>query len=242
MRRAHLLVLILTTPFLLGCERADVVIYSALDQVHSEPLIKKFERDTGLTVRARYDQEAVKTVGLVNALVSEADNPKCDVFWNNELVHTIRLKNKGLLAPYVSPSAEGIPDKWKDEEGYWTGFAARARVLILNTDVAKKVEPDVAKWPTSTMDLLDPKWKGKIVSDDPLKPGPGNGTFLFFYQHPDYSLSNSQESIAFDRYRVKKRWQPRDIYYDNCFYPIPSTYLLYRRFYHLSFSGALRLD
>ena len=47
----------------------------------------------------------------------------------------------------------------------------------------------------SYRDLLDPKWKGKIVTDDPLKPGPGNGTFLFFYQHPDLGPSFIRELL-----------------------------------------------
>lgn len=38
---------------------------------------------------------------------------------------------------------------------------------------------------TSYKDLLQPKWKGKMVIDDPRKPGPGQATFAFFYQHPD---------------------------------------------------------
>ncbi len=151
-----------------ACGRADVVIYSALDQVHSEPIIRQFEEETGLTVRAQYDLEAVKTVGLVNKLVDEADNPKCDVFWNNELVHTVRLKKKGLLAPYESPSAEEIPARFKDPDHTWTGFAARARVLILNTELASKVVPDESEWPTKTADLLDPKWKGQIGMAKPL--------------------------------------------------------------------------
>jgi len=37
----------------------------------------------------------------------------------------------------------------------------------------------------SYKDLLDPQWKGKIVIDEPRKPGPGQATFLFFYLHPD---------------------------------------------------------
>ncbi len=37
----------------------------------------------------------------------------------------------------------------------------------------------------SYKDLLDPKWKGKIVADDPRKSGPGQSTFLFFYLHPE---------------------------------------------------------
>jgi iron(III) transport system substrate-binding protein len=37
----------------------------------------------------------------------------------------------------------------------------------------------------SYRDLLDPKWAGKMQSDDPRRPGPGNATFIFFYLHPD---------------------------------------------------------
>ena len=37
----------------------------------------------------------------------------------------------------------------------------------------------------SYKDLLDPKWKGKMVADDPRTPGPGQATFAFFYMHPD---------------------------------------------------------
>ncbi len=37
----------------------------------------------------------------------------------------------------------------------------------------------------SYKDLLDPKWKGKIAVDDPRKAGPGMGTFLLFYLHPE---------------------------------------------------------
>lgn len=151
-----------------ACSRPDVVIYSALDQVHAEPIIRQFEEETGLTVQAQYDIEAVKTVGLVTRLVTEADNPKCDVFWNNELVHTVRLKTKGILAPYESPSAGDIPARFKDPEHYWTGFAARARVFILNTKLATKAFPDESEWPTKTADLLDPKWKGQVGMAKPL--------------------------------------------------------------------------
>ena len=37
----------------------------------------------------------------------------------------------------------------------------------------------------SYKDLLDPKWKGKIVADDPRKAGPGQATFTFFFLHPE---------------------------------------------------------
>jgi iron(III) transport system substrate-binding protein len=146
----------------------DVVIYTALDEPHSEPILAEFERETGLKVKMIFDQEATKTVGLVSQLVEEQSNPKCDVFWNNELVHTIRLKRAGITAPYRSKSAEDIPAEWKDAEGHWTGFAARARVFILNTEAAKQVQPDEGKWPKSTADLLDPMWSENMGMAEPL--------------------------------------------------------------------------
>ncbi len=55
-------------------------------------------------------------------------------------------------------------------------------IIFVNT---KMVNPEEF---TSYKSLLDPKWKGKIVIDDPRKPGPGNATFLFFYLHPELGM------------------------------------------------------
>ncbi len=51
--------------------------------------------------------------------------------------------------------------------------------LFVNKDMVKPGEIKSYK------DLLDPKWKGKMVADDPRTPGPGQATFAFFYMHPD---------------------------------------------------------
>lgn len=118
----------------------DVVIYCALDQVHAEPLIERFEKETGLTVRAEFDVEANKTVGLVARLRNEQAAPRCDIFWNNEIANTVALAEEGLLAPYASPSAKDIPAQFKSKADLWTGFAARARILIVNTDMLDPAE------------------------------------------------------------------------------------------------------
>ncbi|MFH1998945.1 MAG: extracellular solute-binding protein [Planctomycetota bacterium] len=160
------LLLVLTAGLFFSCsrEKPDVVIYCALDQNFSEPLLKAFEKKTGLKVQALYDVEAQKTVGLVRKITSEMNNPQCDIFWNNEIVNTIKLKNMGALESYKSPNAAGIPDGFKDSEGYWTGFAARARVFIINTELL----PDPAAWPSSYKNLVDPAWKGKGGTAKPL--------------------------------------------------------------------------
>ncbi len=131
----------------------DVVIYCALDQVDSEPILREFEKRTGLKVLAEFDVEAHKTVGLVRRIREEKSRTRCDVFWNNEIAHTISLANEGLLAAYDSPNAASIPELFRDPERQWTGLAARARVFIVNTDL---VDPAEIK---GMWDLVDPKWK-----------------------------------------------------------------------------------
>lgn len=149
---------------LIGCGgKPDVVIYCSLDKNFAEPFLAEFQKESGLKVRAIYDTEAVKTVGLVTTLVEEKDNPRADIFWNNELGNTVKLQNLGLLAPYKSKNAETIPDTFKDPDGYWTGFAARARILIVNTDLVPEADT-----PQSMYDLLDPRWKGKCGIARPL--------------------------------------------------------------------------
>ncbi len=144
-----------------GAKDRVVVVYTALDEMYSQPILEAFERETGIEVRAVYDTEASKTTGLRTRLMAERDRPRADVFWNNEVAQTILLKNEGILEPYRSPAAEAIPAAYKDPDGYWTGFAARGRVLIYNTDLVQ--DP-----PQSIQDFLDSRWKGKAAIGKPL--------------------------------------------------------------------------
>jgi iron(III) transport system substrate-binding protein len=112
-----------------------VVLYCSLDEPFSRFIQEDFHARTGITVRFLTDEETDKSVGLRGKLMSERANPQCDVFWNNEPGNTEVLRQAGLLQPYKSPAAAGIPDRFMDPDGYWTGFAARARVLIVNTQL-----------------------------------------------------------------------------------------------------------
>ena len=138
----------------------EVVVYTSVDQIYSEPILELFEKQSGITIKAVYDVEASKTVGLVNRLIAEKNNPQADVYWANEPIRAEVLKQRGISAPYFSKNAKGIPDKFKDKEGYWTGFSARARVLVVNKNVASK--------PKSIAAYTNPKWKGKAVIANPL--------------------------------------------------------------------------
>ena len=139
------------------------MVYTALDKEFSEPILARFEAKTGIRVLAKYDVEATKTVGLVNAIRGEKDRPRCDVFWNNEIVNTIRLKNEGLLQPYEPRAAAQFPAVFRDPDRCWTGFAARARVLLVNTTLVRPEEE-----PSSIRALADPRWQGKAGIARPI--------------------------------------------------------------------------
>ncbi len=128
--------------FLPGAQTPTVVAYVSHDQVFSEPILKDFEKETGIKVRAVYDTEEAKSTGAMNRLIAEKNNPQADVYWANEPIRAEVLRQRGIAAPYVSPNAAGIPAAYKDPNGYWTGFAARARVLIVNRAASVRANID----------------------------------------------------------------------------------------------------
>ncbi len=151
---------------LLGCSQKknkEVVVYTTVDQIFSEPILKDFEKQTGIKVKALFDTEETKSTGVLNRIIAEKDNPQCDVFWSGDPVRAVVLKNKGITKKYKSPIASDIDENFKDKDFHWIGFSARARVLIYNTAQMKTPEA-----PQSVLDLTKPQYKGKVAIANPL--------------------------------------------------------------------------
>ncbi|MCA8999883.1 MAG: ABC transporter substrate-binding protein, partial [Planctomycetaceae bacterium] len=91
------------------------------------------------------------SLGLTQRLLVERDHPRCDVFWNNQVLGTAQLAEEGILLPYKGSGYSRIPKVFKHPDGLWTGFAGRLRVWIVNTD---KLAPD------------EDSLKRKLESDD----------------------------------------------------------------------------
>ena len=158
---AFTLLAIFTFPGFLGSQN-EVVIYVTHDQDYAQPILEAFEKETRIKVKPVYDTEASKTVGLTNRLIAEKNNPQADVFWNNEVVRAVQLKKEGVLEMYKPKNYDKLNSLYKDSDGYWTGFAARARVLIVNTNlVDKTIRPD------SLEDLTKPEFAGLLTLADP---------------------------------------------------------------------------
>ena len=134
-----------------GCAEPgpEVVLYCAADRLHAEPILRAFEADAGVRVRAKFDTEATKSLSLVGRLIREEDAPACDLFWNNELLGTADLAARGLLSPYRSPNWNAAPERYRDPNALWVGFGGRLRVWIVNTDrmpaTREAVDAELAK-------------------------------------------------------------------------------------------------
>jgi iron(III) transport system substrate-binding protein len=160
---------ILAAAGLVSCHRGgtnpakqQVVVYCSVDQDVAQGILKDFEKQTGIRVLTRYDEEARKTTGLVQRLRAETASPAADVYWSGEIFQTVRLAEEGVLAPYDGPGAKDRPAQYADPQGRWHAFALRQRVIAWNT---RRVQAGQA--PRKLEDLLQPQWKGKIIMAQP---------------------------------------------------------------------------
>jgi iron(III) transport system substrate-binding protein len=140
-----------------------VVVYSSLDEHYAKPVLREFQSRTGIRVLERYDTEADKTTGLYQRLLSERAHPRADVFWNSEVLRTVILAREGVLAEFRPESAAALPPFARDPAGHWTGFAARARVLLYDTR-----QLSAAEAPRSIADLAAPRFRGRAAIALPL--------------------------------------------------------------------------
>lgn len=164
-QRRSRFILLLVLAALVGCRNhgREVVVYLSIDQVFTEPILRDFERQSGVKVRAVFDTEETKSTGVLNRIIAEARSPQADVFWSGDPVRPQLLVKRGLVQAYVSPQAASVPPAFKAADGTWTGGAARARLLLVNKT---RVKPD--DMPRSVRDLADPRWKGQTAIANPL--------------------------------------------------------------------------
>jgi iron(III) transport system substrate-binding protein len=127
-------------------DTATVIVYAAQDQVYAEPILKDFERATGIRVRAVYDSEAVKTVGLANRLLAERSRPQCDVFWGNEELRTRQLAALGVFRPTNG----------------WIAFGHRSRRIAVPS--ANLAVPEPKSW----RELTNAIYRGRLAMAYPL--------------------------------------------------------------------------
>ena len=113
-----------------------------------------FERESGITVNLRSDDEDV----LADQIVTEGSHSPADVFYTENSPPLQYLASKGLLAPVDPSTLANTPSRYNSPDGQWVGVSARVSVMVYNTSLLK-----ADQLPTSVMELADPKWSGRIA-------------------------------------------------------------------------------
>jgi iron(III) transport system substrate-binding protein len=159
------------TPALIEAAKKEgkVVYYTSVDLPLAEKIAKAFEaRYPGVAVRVeRTGAERVfQRIGQEYASRIHA----VDVVNSSDASHFIVWKRDGLLAPFVPEDiAKFYPPEHKEADGLYASFRIGLCIIAYNTNLVKAEEA-----PKSFADLLDPKWKGKL-----LKAHPGySGTIM----------------------------------------------------------------
>ena len=152
------------TPELIEAAKKEgkVVWYTSVDLPLAEKIAKAFEaKYPGITVRVeRTGAERVfQRIGQEYGSNIHA----VDVVNSSDAAHFIVWKDRACSKPYVPEDvAKFYPAEHKDPDGTFASFRVWVCIIAYNTNLVKKEEA-----PKSFADLLDPKWKGKIVKAHP---------------------------------------------------------------------------
>ena len=130
-----------------------ITLYNGQHEQTTDALVKAFEKQTGVTVKVRSDDEDV----LAQQIEQEGSHSPADVFYTENTPPLVRLDEKGLLAPVRAAALADVPAKDSASDHNWVGVSARLSELVYNT---RDLKP--SSLPTSVLGLASPKWKGKL--------------------------------------------------------------------------------
>jgi iron(III) transport system substrate-binding protein len=132
----------------------SITLYSGQHLQTTQKLIAAFQKQTGIKVSVRSNDEAT----LADQIVTEGARSPADVFYTENTPPLELLQGKGLLSTVRSSTLAATPSRYNSPQGDWVGVSARVSVLIYNPRLISK-----SQLPTSVMQLADPKYKGKIA-------------------------------------------------------------------------------
>ncbi len=137
-----------------GGGAGSITLYNGQHPQTTQALVTAFERQTGISVAVRNDDEDV----FANQLVAEGSHSPADVLFTENSPPLEFLADKSLLAPIDPSTLARVPARFNSPDGQWVGVSARVSVMIFNTDEVHRDD-----LPTSVLGLADPKWRGKLA-------------------------------------------------------------------------------
>ena len=129
----------------------ELVVYSSRNERFVQPLLDKFEEETGITVRTLHGADALQ-------LKEEANNVQADIFISNDIGALEYLRMEDLLAGFDGEGVETIEAQYRADDNSWIALSARSRGFIYNKDMMTEEE-----MPKTMEELMDTKFKGQFA-------------------------------------------------------------------------------
>ncbi len=148
---------------LAGCGSSDpagagggqsITLYSGQHEQTTNGLVAAFEKQTGITVNVRNDDEDT----LANLIAVQGSHTPADVFYTENSPALEFLQEKGLLSAVSASTLAKTPGKYNSPQGDWVGVSARVSVIIYNPSLIS-----AGQLPASVTQLADPKYQGKLA-------------------------------------------------------------------------------
>jgi len=142
-------------------KEGQIVYYTSTDLPVAEKLAKAFEaKYPGIAVRV--ERTGAERVFQRIGQEYSSNIHAVDVVNSSDAAHFIVWKRDGILLPYVPEDVAKYPAEHRDVDGQFASFRVWLSIIAYNTNLVKAEDA-----PKSFADLLDPKWKGKIVKAHP---------------------------------------------------------------------------
>jgi iron(III) transport system substrate-binding protein len=146
-----------------GKARVPIVVYSP----HGKELLAEFER----RYEAAHPDHDVQWLDMgsqdaYDRIRTERQNPQADVWWGAPMTTFEKAAKEGLLERYVPAWDSAVPPEFKSAGGFWYGTYVTPEVIMYNNRLLSESEA-----PRDWDDLLDPRWRGKIIIRAPLASG-----------------------------------------------------------------------
>ena len=130
-----------------------ITVYSGRSEALVEPILDRFQQQTGIRIDTRYSD----TAQMAAQLLEERDRTRADVFLSQDAGALGAVAKQGLFAPLPADLLSKVPATYRAKTGEWIGVTGRSRVLAYNVD---QVSAD--QLPESVFELTGPQWTGKV--------------------------------------------------------------------------------
>jgi iron(III) transport system substrate-binding protein len=149
-----------------GCSRDDRTVLTVYSP-HGPELLKYFE-DEFEKAHPKIDVQWVDmgSQEVLDRVRAEAANSQADVWFGAPAEAFDRAARENLLEAYIPTWQNSVPVAAHDSQDRWYGTYLTPEVIAYNTQAVKRDDA-----PKDWDDVLDPRWKGKILIRDPIASG-----------------------------------------------------------------------